>query len=92
MPITTTNRIFFLAGNFYPNNIQLGRLDADYGTILLNNGNNNFTWHKINGPAVRGQVRRMQMIKIGNTDAVVMAKNNDTLKIFSWQNSNPATK
>ncbi len=31
-----------LGGNYYDNNIQMGRYDADYGTILLNKGNGNF--------------------------------------------------
>ena len=31
-----------LGGNYYNNNTQMGRYDADYGTILLNKGNDNF--------------------------------------------------
>jgi len=31
-----------VAGNFYLNNIQLGRYDANYGTILLVNGKGGF--------------------------------------------------
>ena len=38
-----------LAGNFYPNNIQMGEYDADYGTILINNGNGNFSCSLLNG-------------------------------------------
>jgi hypothetical protein len=36
----------FLAGNFYPNNIQMGEYDADYGSCLLNNGNADFTLNR----------------------------------------------
>ena len=31
-----------LLGNYYDNNIQMGRYDADYGTILLNKGHARF--------------------------------------------------
>ena len=36
-----------LAGNFYPNNIQMGEYDGDYGTVLINNGNGNFSCESI---------------------------------------------
>ena len=31
-----------LTGNYYDNNIQMGRYDADFGTILINKGKDNF--------------------------------------------------
>ncbi|HEX2533038.1 MAG TPA: VCBS repeat-containing protein, partial [Chitinophagaceae bacterium] len=34
----------FLAGNFYDNNIQMGRYDADYGTVLINKGKGAFAF------------------------------------------------
>ncbi len=38
-----------LVGNFYDNNIQMGRNDADFGTILINKGNGRFDCESING-------------------------------------------
>ena len=32
----------FMAGNFYENNIEMGRYDADFGTLLINKGNGLF--------------------------------------------------
>jgi hypothetical protein len=74
-----------LGGNYYANNMQLGRFDADYGTILVNKGSNLFTCEKVNGVVLKGQVRRMEKIKIGNTDAIIMARNNDSLKVIRWK-------
>lgn len=74
-----------LGGNYYANNMQLGRFDADYGTILVNKGGNLFTCEKINGVLLSGQIRRMQKIKIGNTDAIAIARNNDSLKLITWK-------
>jgi len=31
-----------MAGNYYENNVQLGRSDADFGSILVNNGGSKF--------------------------------------------------
>jgi hypothetical protein len=33
-----------LVGNYYENNIEMGRYDADYGSILLNNGKGGFDY------------------------------------------------
>ena len=32
----------FIGGNFYDNNIEMGRYDADFGTILINRGKGDF--------------------------------------------------
>ena len=31
-----------LGGNYYENNVQIGRYDADFGTILVNKANGKF--------------------------------------------------
>ncbi|MBD0333313.1 MAG: VCBS repeat-containing protein, partial [Chitinophagaceae bacterium] len=42
-----------LVGNFYDNNIQMGRNDADYGTLLINKGHGKFTCSTINGLTIK---------------------------------------
>ncbi len=74
-----------LTGNFYENNIQMGRYDADYGMLLLNKGNGNFSCSLLNGLALKGQVRQMKKIKIGQKEAFVLAKNNDSARIVQFQ-------
>jgi enediyne biosynthesis protein E4 len=71
-----------LAGNYYGNNIHNGRYDADYGTLLVNKGNGNFSAENMNGLAIKGEVRRIRPIKISGKDAFVLAKNNDSLKVI----------
>ncbi len=71
-----------LGGNFYPNNIQMGRYDADYGTLLLNKGKGNFTVLQSTLP-VKGEVRQLSSIQLpGNQLAWILAKNDDSLKII----------
>jgi len=76
-----------LGGNYYDNNIQMGRYDADYGTILLNRGNADFSAQNINGVTVKGQVRAIRPVKIaGQTQAFVLARNNDSAMVIGLKN------
>ncbi len=75
-----------LGGNFYENNIQMGRNDADYGTILVNKGNGNFSCENINGLVIKGQVRHIEPITIDKVDAFVLAKNNDSIMVIAAKN------
>jgi len=73
-----------LAGNFYDNNIQMGRYDADFGTLLINKGNNNFETSNINGLQIKGQVRHIEPIMINHQPAFILAKNNDSLQVIRF--------
>jgi hypothetical protein len=75
-----------LGGNFYENNIQLGRYDADFGTVLVNIGNGNFNCENINGLVIKGQVRRIAPINIGKLPAWLLARNSDSLKVIQKKN------
>jgi hypothetical protein len=76
-----------LVGNFYENNIQMGRYDADCGSILINHGKGNFTCSAINGLLIKGQVRHICSIKIGQQQAFVLAKNNDSTMVIKTRKS-----
>jgi hypothetical protein len=73
-----------LVGNYYENNIQMGRYDADYGTLLLNKGKGRFTPCSLNGLDIKGQVRHIQPIRIGGKDAFILVRNNDSTKIIRF--------
>ena len=75
-----------LAGNFYGNNIQMGRYDADFGTLLINKGSGNFVCENLNGQVIKGQVRHIKPITINKQKAFILAKNDDTTKIISFSN------
>ncbi len=71
-----------LGGNYYDNNIQMGRYDADFGTILVNKGQGKFEAESIPGLQIKGQVRHIQRIKIAGKEAFILAKNNDSLQVI----------
>lgn len=73
---------FLLGGNFYDNNIQMGRYDADPGTILINLGKGAFRCENIRGASLRGQTRRISSIRVAGVEALVVARNNDSLKVI----------
>jgi hypothetical protein len=71
-----------LVGNYHDNNTELGRNDADFGTILINNGNNNFFCETLNGLAIKGQARHIKKISIKNKQAYIIARNNGSALVI----------
>ena len=67
-----------LAGNFFENNVQLGRSDADFGSILFNKGANQLEFKIIPGINLTGQVRKL----FDDTGKIWVIKNNDRATII----------
>ncbi|MEO7048758.1 MAG: hypothetical protein ABI091_25880, partial [Ferruginibacter sp.] len=74
-----------MVGNFYPNNIQMGRNDADFGTILFNKGNGQFSCESIKGLQIKGEVRHIKKINIGKEEAYILARNNDSIMVIKFK-------
>ncbi|HEX6223105.1 MAG TPA: VCBS repeat-containing protein, partial [Chryseolinea sp.] len=74
-----------LAGNFYPLNIQMGRLDASYGCLLLGDGKGNFVVlpNKDSGVRLEGETRRLKKINVGGRAHYLAFRNNNTVVSFS---------
>jgi enediyne biosynthesis protein E4 len=68
-----------MGGNLYDCNVEMGRYDANYGTVLINKGKCQFEVTKLNGLKINGQVKRIRKIKVGNKDVLLIARNNDKL-------------
>jgi hypothetical protein len=63
--------------------VQLGRYDADYGKVLINQGNGQFLAQ--NSPLViKGEVRRSAVIRLGKKGekAIVLAKNDGNVEVL----------
>ncbi|HYE55298.1 MAG TPA: VCBS repeat-containing protein [Chitinophagaceae bacterium] len=74
-----------LGGNFYESNIQMGRYDADIGTVLVNKGNGSFACELLKGPVVKGEVRRIRKLMLGRDEAMVLARNNDSTIVLKMK-------
>ncbi len=74
-----------MMGNFYDNNVQMGRYDADYGTLLINTGKQDFNAAPMNGLSVKGQVRHIAPIQINQQQAFVLGMNSDSLRLIQFK-------
>jgi len=74
-----------IMGNFYENNIEIGRQDADFGTILINKGKGEFGYQPFSGITVKGQVRHIKPLLINKKTAFVLAKNNDSTVVIQFK-------
>lgn len=68
-----------LAGNYYENNIQLGRNDADFGSFLINDGLGRMKYMSIPGVALKGQIRKL--VSIG--DGILVVRNSGNTSVLS---------
>ena len=79
-----------MAGNFYGNNIQLGRSDADFGTLLINKGKGSMNPIQLPGLMIKGEVRKISPLATGAYPSWVLSRNNDSAMIISIQGNRPA--
>lgn len=71
------------AGNFFDNNIEMGKYDASYGNIIsLEGGNGNSYVQSISDIKIKGQVRRIEPIIISGKQCYIFAKNNSAPQII----------
>ncbi|HLD53195.1 MAG TPA: VCBS repeat-containing protein [Sediminibacterium sp.] len=75
---------YLLLGNFGYNNIEIGRQDADFGTLL--------EWNQQGSPEasamkmlIEGEVRNAAPISIANAQCWILAKNNGALQVLKLQ-------
>jgi enediyne biosynthesis protein E4 len=71
-----------MVGNYFENNIEMGRYDADFGSVLLGDGSGGFQYAGLGGLSIKGQARKVQPIKVGGKEAVLVARNNDSVVVL----------
>jgi len=80
----TGKKDLFLGGNFYGVKPEIGRYDANYGTVMLNKGNRRFEFMPpaASGLFITGEVRDAAMIENKNGKSIIIARNNDALQLY----------
>lgn len=71
-----------LGGNYYESNLEMGRYDADFGTLLLNQGNGKFVCQTPEGFSIKSAVRHILPLRVGNSQAFLLACNNDSARVL----------
>jgi enediyne biosynthesis protein E4 len=70
-------------GNFYANNVEIGRQDADFGTLLSYEKGKGMKISVSAMPVITGQVRNAKPITINNQRAYIIARNNETVIVLN---------
>lgn len=75
-----------LGGNFYQSKPEAGIYDGSYGLMLKGDGSGKFSALPISESNffVMGAIRDMLTVKIGNKKALIVARNNDQLKVLEY--------
>lgn len=79
-----------LGGNFDGFTTQFSKLDAAFGSILLNKGNGDFSWlpNKQSGFSVRGDIKQFSLLKVNGTEVMLTMLNNAKPKFFRFESTN----
>ena len=78
-----TYKDLLLAGNYYENNIELGRYDADYGSVLINSPSG-FSKGTRKSLGFDGQVRKIELIHVAGKECYLIAFNDAPLKLITF--------
>lgn len=73
-----------LVGNYYENNVLMGRYDADFGSLLINLGQGNFSVQSLNGVVIKGQSRHVREIDIAGRKSYIIVRNNDSARVVRF--------
>jgi hypothetical protein len=73
-----------VGGNFYESKPEVGIYDASYGLLLKGDGRGGWTPVPAarSGFFIKGAVRDIAPLKVGDRRSVVVARNNDSLIVF----------
>lgn len=75
-------------GNYYGNNVQLGRYDADFGTVLIRQKDGSFRAERIKGQPISGEVRRIVPIRIQGREGVrcfILGRNDESVRVIELE-------
>jgi hypothetical protein len=80
----------FLGGNFYPVNVQRGRYDASWGTVLkFDREKNSFDLilPSSSGLSIQGETRKILPIKIKGKTHFIFIKNNENPEVVTFRDN-----
>lgn len=77
-----------VGGNFYAHSIQMGRNDALPGAVLINEAGKGFRYQPWS-TLVQGEIRRIKPLTVNGEPSLLVARNNDSLKLFKILDRKP---
>ena len=84
------NLDILVAGNLFAVEPETPRNDAGIGTLLLGDGNGDFTpmGMEESGIYLPGDLKDLQLVKINNDEVIIGSNNDNAVKAFKWQPPN----
>ncbi len=73
-----------VGANFYRSNIQMGRYDADFGTVLVNKGKGRFVVDDKYALSLSGELKSIKSITRNGKKAYIMSRNNEKTVLYSF--------
>ncbi len=73
-----------LGANFYRCNIQMGRYDADYGTVLINKGKGKFEVDEKYNLSLTGELKSIKTINRKGKNSFIFSRNNEPVIILGF--------
>ncbi|MEY2793731.1 MAG: hypothetical protein RJA76_1723, partial [Bacteroidota bacterium] len=73
-----------LGANFYRCNIQMGRYDADYGTVLINKGKGKFEVDEKYNLSLTGELKSIKTINRKGKNSFIFSRNNEPVVILGF--------
>ncbi len=71
-----------LGGNFYECNIEMGRYDGNFGNLLRIGQGGKFELMPLGEIQMKGQVRKIEILKIDGRESFIFVKNDDFLQVL----------
>lgn len=75
---------FLVGGNYYGNNIEMGRYDASYGQLLINKGAGRFDVQSIPGIAITGEIRYIRSVRVAGRMCYLVVRNNASALLIDF--------
>ena len=76
-----------LTGNYYEISTQLSRLDASHGELFINDQNGGFEFAECSDLDLKGVVRDIELLRIGEEDFLLIGRNNSFAEIYKISGS-----
>lgn len=73
-----------IGANFYRSNIQMGRYDADFGTVLINKGKGRFMVDEKYNLSLKGELKSIKPITRQGKKNYILSRNNEKTLLYSF--------
>jgi enediyne biosynthesis protein E4 len=75
--------LFISGGNTYGNHMEIGKNDADFGNFFVYHDKGKMDIFRPNGLKIKGQIRNIKNIKIGEDHYLLFGINNEPLQLIN---------